>query len=61
VGQEGVFILHPDEGAVTGHPVVGAAAAALAPEGTYTCLGPADFQPADHQPEVAAAVTAAEG
>lgn len=36
------------------------AAASLAPPATslYTCLHAADFQPADQQPEVAAAVTA---
>lgn len=50
VGQEGLFMLHPDQ--VTGLPAVGAVADALAPAGSFTCLDALDFQPADHQQEI---------
>jgi len=54
VGQEGVFLLHPDK--VTGAQTLGVAAAAhdVAPV-AYTCLHATDFQPAD-QPQGVAAV-----
>jgi hypothetical protein len=54
VGQEGVFLLHPDR--VTGAQTLGVAAAAhnVAPV-AYTCLHATDFQPAD-QPHAVAAV-----
>jgi len=54
VGQEGVFLLHPDK--VTGMQTLGVAAAAhpVAPV-AYTCLQATDFQAAD-QPQGVAAV-----
>jgi hypothetical protein len=58
-GQQGVFSLQPDQ--VSRSTRMGIAAENLAPDaGTYTALGSADFQPADHQAEVAAAVSAAQ-
>jgi len=53
VGQEGIFLLHPD--AVTGAKALGvtASAHAVAPA-AYTCLQPTDFQPADQAQAVAA-------
>jgi hypothetical protein len=56
-GQEGVFSLHHDE--VTSQPQLGTAAASMAASATaYTALGSADFQPADHEAEVAAVLSA---
>jgi len=58
-GQEGVFSLHPDR--VTSSTRLGPAAHSLAASATtYTALSSADFQPADHPAEVAAAVSAAQ-
>jgi hypothetical protein len=58
-GQEGVFSLHPDQ--VTRSATLGRAALTLAANAsTYTALSSADFQPADHEAEAAAAVTAAQ-
>jgi hypothetical protein len=57
VGHEGVFSLRPDQ--LSGHVAPGIAAASFAPGASFTCLDAADFQPADHQPEVAAAIAAA--
>jgi hypothetical protein len=57
VGQEGVFLLHPDE--VTGVRSVSVTAAAhQAAPLAYTCLHAADFQPADHPQAVAAVLQA---
>ena len=59
-GQEGVFSLHPDQ--VTRSARLGMAAENLAASAmTYTALSSADFQPADHEAEVVAAVSAAQG
>jgi hypothetical protein len=57
VGQQGVFSLRPDN--VSGHAMLGEAAAAFAPESAYTALDAADFQPLEHEPEAALAVSAA--
>jgi hypothetical protein len=57
VGQEGVFMLNEDQ--VSGLESVGVTAAAFHPAGTYTCLHPVDFVPADHEAEVATAIAAA--
>jgi hypothetical protein len=57
VGQEGVFLLRPDE--VSGVPSLGVTAAAhpVAPR-AYTCLHPSDFLPAEEPKKVAAALQA---
>jgi hypothetical protein len=57
VGQEGVFLLHPDEVTKLRTPGVAAAAHEVAPT-AYTCLHAVDFQPADHPHGVAAALQA---
>jgi hypothetical protein len=56
-GQEGVFSLHRD--AVSGHVALGAMAASLNVQESYTCLDPDAFQPADHEAEAAVAIDAA--
>jgi hypothetical protein len=54
-----VFSLHPDKVSLSSG--LGRAAMNLAAGAeTYTALGRADFQPADHEAEVAAAVSAAQ-
>jgi hypothetical protein len=60
-GQEGVFSLHDDR--VSGDHPVGAMALAVGiqPGAVFTCLSPADFQPADKRAEVAAAIAAVSG
>jgi hypothetical protein len=59
-GQEGVFSLHDDR--VSGHPIGAMAlAVGIQPGTAFTCLSPADFQPADKRAEVAAALAAAGG
>jgi hypothetical protein len=57
-GQEGVFSLHPD--AISGHVSPGAMAASFNVKESYTCLDPADFQPAHNEAEAAVAIDAAE-
>jgi hypothetical protein len=58
VGNEGVFILQPDQ--TSGHArTVGLAAAGFTPGETYTCLHSTDFNPSDQPDAVAAAITAA--
>lgn len=57
VGQEGIFMLHPD--IVSQLPNVGAAAKALNSKETFTCLSPVGFQPLEHDAEVAVAEEAA--
>jgi hypothetical protein len=58
-GQEGVFSLHPDQ--VSNNARFGLAAGSLASDASaFTALSSADFQPADHEAEVAAAVSAAQ-
>ena len=50
VGQEGFFMLHRDEASKSARPEMAAAAVAASPEvpeGAYTALHPADFQPFD--------------
>jgi hypothetical protein len=57
-GQEGVFSLHTDQ--ISSRPQFGLAAASMAATATaYTALSSADFQPADHEAEVAAVLSAA--
>ncbi len=59
-GQQGIFSLRQDD--VSGHATVGPAAASLTADTTppaYTALHAADFQPLDHEAEVALAVSAA--
>jgi hypothetical protein len=59
-GQQGVFSLHNDQD--SGHPVGAMAlAVGIQPGTAFTCLSPADFQPADKRAEVAAAIAAASG
>jgi hypothetical protein len=57
VGQQGVFLLQPDD--VSGHQTVGDTARSFAPDAAYTALHHADFQPMDHEAEAAAAISAA--
>ncbi|MER9227044.1 hypothetical protein NKI39_15660 [Mesorhizobium sp. M0664] len=57
-GQEGVFSLHTDQ--VSSRLQFGPAAASMAATATaFTALNSADFQPADHEAEVAAVLSAA--
>jgi hypothetical protein len=56
-GQEGVFSLQPDR--VSGHVAPGAMAASFNATDSYTCLSPADFQPAHNEVDAAVAVDAA--
>jgi hypothetical protein len=56
-GQQGVFALRQDD--ISGHTTVGPAAESFAAETAYTALHGADFQPLDHEAEVAVAVSAA--
>jgi hypothetical protein len=59
-GQEGVFSLHDDR--VSGHPIGAMAlAVGIQPGAVFTCLSPADFQPAEKRAEVAAAIAATSG